>query len=81
MTPEPEIKTMRDKHDPSKKLAPLFHRAFRQGVDAAARGDSHNPYVQDSHLYHAWNAGWASLARGWCESGVLRVFQARQDAG
>lgn len=49
----------------SKKLAPVLRQAFRQGVDAAARGEDRNPYVPDSHLYHAWVAGWATLARGW----------------
>ena len=49
----------------SKKLAPLLRPAFRQGVEAAIRGEDRNPYVPDSHLYHAWVAGWASLARGW----------------
>jgi len=48
-----------------KKLAPLLRQAFRQGVDAAARGEEHNPYVPDSYLHHAWVAGWATLARGW----------------
>ena len=49
----------------SKKLAPLLRQAFRQGVEAASRDEDRNPYVPDSHFYHAWIAGWATLARGW----------------
>ncbi len=49
----------------SKKLAPLLRQAFRQGVEAASRNEDRNPYVPDSHFYHAWIAGWATLARGW----------------
>ena len=47
------------------KLAPLLRQAFRQGVDAATRGEDRNPYVPNSYLHHAWVAGWATLARGW----------------
>ncbi|HOB61643.1 MAG TPA: hypothetical protein PKI41_05910 [Candidatus Competibacteraceae bacterium] len=58
--------------DSSKKLAPLLRYAFRLGVDAATRNEDRNPYVPNSHLYHAWIAGWASLARGWNDSTDLR---------
>lgn len=51
--------------DFSRKLAPLLPNAFRQGIEAAARDDERNPYVPDSHFYHAWLAGRAMLARGW----------------
>ncbi len=67
---------MYDKVEFSKKLAPLLRQAFRQGVEAASRGEDHNPYVPDSHLYHAWVAGWASLARGW-EADDLRPLPGR----
>jgi hypothetical protein len=60
--------------DLSKKLAPLLRQAFRQGLEAATRDDDHNPYVPNSHLYHAWIAGWAMLARGWCDRNELRLF-------
>jgi hypothetical protein len=53
--------------DVSKKLAPLLRLAFRQGLAAATRNDDRNPYVPNSHLYHAWIAGWAMTARGWCD--------------
>lgn len=56
---------MRGNTDFSKKLAPLLRQAFRQGVDAAARGEDCNPYVPESYLHHAWVAGWATLACGW----------------
>ena len=56
---------MYDKVEFSKKLAPLLRQAFRQGLEAATRGEDQNPYVPDSHLYHAWVAGWAMLSRGW----------------
>ena len=60
--------------DVSKKLAPLLRQAFRQGVEAATRGEEQNPpYVPDSHLYHAWVAGWAALARGWEDADDLRL--------
>lgn len=62
----------RGKTDASRKLGPLLHQAFRQGVDAASRGDDRNPYVPNSHLYHAWIAGWAALARGWDNADDLR---------
>ena len=61
----------------SKKLAPLLRQAFRQGVEAAIRGEDRNPYVPDSHLYHAWVAGWAALARGW-DADDLRPLRSRQ---
>ena len=66
------MRMMRDNIDVSKKLAPLLRQAFRQGVEAATRGEDHNPYVPDSHLYHAWVAGWAALARGWNNTDDLR---------
>ena len=56
------IRLMRSTIDVSRKLAPLLRQAFRQGVAAASRGEDRNPYVPNSHLYHAWMAGWASLA-------------------
>jgi hypothetical protein len=59
--------------DFSKKLAPLLRQAFRQGLAAATRGDSQNPYVPNSHLFHAWVAGWAMLARGWCDTDEIRL--------
>ena len=59
------MQVMYDNAEYSKKLAPLLRQAFRQGVEAASRGEDCNPYVPDSHLYHAWIAGWAALARGW----------------
>jgi hypothetical protein len=62
----------RGKTDASRKLSPLLHQAFRQGVDAASRGEDRNPYVRNSHLYHAWVAGWATLARGWGNADDLR---------
>ena len=58
--------------DASRKLAPLLRHAFRQGVEAASRGEDRNPYVLNSHLYHAWIAGWASLARAWNNNDDLR---------
>jgi len=64
---------MHSKFDPSKKLAPLLRQAFRQGVEAAMRGEDRNPYVPNSHFYHAWIAGWASLARGWDDADDLRL--------
>ncbi len=64
---------MRGNIDPSKKLAPLLHQAFRHGVDAANRGEDRNPYVPNSHLHHAWVAGWATLARGWSNTDDLRL--------
>jgi len=57
----------------SKKLAPFLRQAFRQGLEAASRNDDQNPYVPNSHLYHAWIAGWAMLARGWWDGGELRL--------
>lgn len=63
---------MRNKIDTSRKLAPLLRQAFRQGVEAASRGEDRNPYVPNSHLYHAWMAGWASLARAWNNNDDLR---------
>lgn len=63
---------MRGNTDSSKKLAPLLRQAFRQGVEAATRNEDRNPYVPNSHLYHAWIAGWASLARGWDDGNDLR---------
>jgi hypothetical protein len=68
------------KFDPSKKLAPLLRQAFRQGVAAATRNDSHNPYVRDSHFYHAWIAGWAMVARSWGEADVLHGARRWQNA-
>ncbi|MBK8533988.1 MAG: hypothetical protein IPL59_02040 [Candidatus Competibacteraceae bacterium] len=59
-------------HRPFKKLAPLLRQAFRYGVEAANRGEDRNPYVPNSHLYHAWVAGWATLARGWSNTDDLR---------
>ncbi len=59
------MRIMHGNMDSSKKLAPLLRRAFRQGVEAATHGENRNPYVPDSHLHHAWVAGWAALARGW----------------
>lgn len=59
--------------DFSKKLAPLLHSTFRQGLEAASRGEDRNPYVPDSHLHHAWVAGWAALARGWDNVEDLRL--------
>ena len=56
---------MRGNMNAYKKLAPLLRQAFRQGVDAATRGEDRTPYVPNSHLHHAWVAGWATLARGW----------------
>ncbi len=58
----------------SKKLAPLLRQAFRQGVESATRGEDCNPYVPGSHLYHAWIAGWATLAHGWDDTDDLRLF-------
>lgn len=58
--------------DFSKKLAPLLRQAFRQGLEAAARGDDRNPYVPNSYLFHAWVAGWAMLAHGWCDANEFR---------
>ena len=58
--------------DTSKKLAPLLHLAFRQGVAAAGRGEERNPYVPHTHLYHAWMAGWASIACAWNQNDDLR---------
>jgi hypothetical protein len=58
--------------DTSRKLAPLLRQAFRQGIEAASRGEDRNPYVPNSHLYHAWMAGWASLARAWNNNDDLR---------
>lgn len=49
----------------SKKLAPLLRQAFRQGVEAANRGEDRNPYVPNSHLYQAWVTGWSAPALGW----------------
>lgn len=63
---------MRNSHDVSRKLAPLLHQAFRQGVEAASRGEERNPYVPNSHFYHAWMAGWASLACAWNNHEDLR---------
>ncbi|MDS4021969.1 MAG: hypothetical protein RKR03_15925 [Candidatus Competibacter sp.] len=60
---------MRGHTDSSKKLAPLLRQAFRQGVEAANRREDRNPYVPNTHLYHAWIAGWATLARGWSDGG------------
>lgn len=59
--------------DASKKLNPLLRQAFRQGVDAAGRGEERNPYVPNSYLHHAWIAGWATLARGWDNADDLRL--------
>lgn len=67
-----QLRMMRDTMDLSKKLAPLLRQAFRHGVEAASRGEDRNPYVPNSHLYHAWVAGWASLARGWSNTDDLR---------
>ncbi len=53
--------------DPSQKLAPSLPQAFRQGVEAAHRGDERNPYAPDSRLHHAWVAGWAAVAKGWAD--------------
>ena len=53
--------------DFSKKLAPLLRQAFRQGLEAATRNEDRNPYVPKWVGYHAWIAGWAMLARGWCD--------------
>lgn len=64
---------MRGNIDSSKKLAPLLRQAFRQGVEAATRDEDHNPYVPNSHLYHAWIAGWETLARGWDNANDLRL--------
>lgn len=64
----------RGKIDSSRKLGPLLQQAFRQGVDAAGRGEDLNPYVPNSYLYHAWVAGWATLARGWDNTDDLRRF-------
>ncbi len=64
----------------TKKLAPLLREAFRQGVAAATRNDSHNPYVRDSHFYHAWIAGWAMTARSWGEADVLHGARRWQNA-
>jgi hypothetical protein len=66
------IHLMRSTIDVSRKLAPLLRQAFRQGIEAASRGEDRNPYVPNSHLYHAWMAGWASLARAWNNNDDLR---------
>ncbi len=67
------MQTMRGNTDLSKKLGPLLRQAFRQGVEAANRGEDRNPYVPGSHLYHAWVAGWATVARGWDNGDDLRL--------
>jgi hypothetical protein len=67
---------MRGNTDYSKKLAPLLRHAFRQGVAAATRNEDRNPYVPNTYLYHAWIAGWASLARGWDDGSDLRWSRA-----
>jgi hypothetical protein len=61
----------------SKKLAPLLRQALRLGVEAASRGEDRNQYFPGSHLYHAWVAGWAALARGW-DADDLRPSRPRQ---
>ena len=58
---------MRSNVDTSQTPTPSLPQAFRQGVEAATRGDDRNPYTPDSRLHHAWTAGWAAVAKGWAD--------------